>query len=198
MALLSRLVSAWGADVTIADNCGVYPHEIAKAYGHRECESFLLTYMPSASTQRNSSAYNCIRYDHTYHLHHTHTPSIATDPPQSVHILVDPTSSHPGAGRFYADGFIPHTLLQALVTLQKDILIEAPPEKLSCSSRYYICDGLGGVRQALDTALAGVHRYIHEHHEELGVDRDCIRIPTRALPHMRFLEVRMYHYYLSV
>ena len=193
-ALLCRLVSEWGADGTIADNSGVYPCEIAKAYGHRECESFLLPCIPSTSAQLHSCPYGCIRYDHTHHSHNTHTNStaISTGSPQSVHILIDPTSSHPGAGSFYADGFIPHTLLQALVTMQKGVLVEAPPEKLSCSSRYYMCDSLGGVRQALDIALAGVRRCILEHHDELGVDRDCLRIPTQALPHMRFLEVSEY------
>lgn len=183
-------MSEWGADAAVADNCGVYPYDIAKAYGYTECES-LLSCIPSALMQQH----HCIRFDHTSHSHNTHPSSIATDPPQSVHILIDPASSHPGAGSFYADGFIPDTLLQALVTLQQDILVEAPPEKLSCSSRYYMCDSLGGVRQALDTALAGVRWYINKHREQLGVDRDCIRIPTHALPHMRFLEVRIYHYF---
>ena len=180
----------WGAEVTIADNCGVYPYDVAKAYGHRECVSFLLSYIPSASAHLHCSAHRCIRYDSTRSQMAAYPSSPSADPPQSVHILIDPASSHPGTGSFYADGFIPDSLLQALVTLQQDILVEAPPEKLSCSSRYYMCDSLGGVRQALDAALAGVRRYIHEHHEELGVDRDCIRIPTQALPHMRYLEVR--------
>lgn len=60
--------------------------------------------------------------------------------------------NHPGRGSFYLDKCFSDGFLSRLTCLWKT-LPETPPEKETCSKRYYCCDSFGWVREGIENVV---------------------------------------------
>jgi hypothetical protein len=94
---------------------------------------------------------------------------------------------HPGLGSCYIDNCFPESFLSYLDHLFQVCPI-APPEKKSCSDRYYIFDSLRIIQQHITAAILNSRRCVDSDGDtNSNIHSSAIYQVSKPLPHMRFL-----------